>query len=241
MLLHITDRDSFLDTFLLPISKVTDMVVLNIRDKKIDTLVSTSDDAIVSAVYNDDNIKLNTTLNIPDVTKFCRILQCIDKNEFDLEIGTNNISYSSQSVRFKYHFYDDNIIPVPKLDLQKINKLEFNGEFSITPQSLTSLIKGSTIATESNKIYISTKGGEMLGELTDNSRANVDSYGIKLSEDYKGADITSVPLKFEIFRIISSMKFNKIEGKLVSSLGVFTFDLSNGNSAIKFIVSALAN
>ena len=197
---------------------------------------------IVDAIYTDENIDAVTRLNIPDVKKFCRIIQCIDEKTFDLNISANNISYESNTVRFKYHLYDDNLIVIPKLNLAKLDKLDFDGEFTIAHSSVIALIKGSTIATDTNKIYLTIKDDNLFGELTDRARANTDSYGLKLSDTYKGNKFgNAIPLNFEIFRIISSMKFNNINGRLVSSMGVITFGMQLGKANIRFILSALAN
>lgn len=243
MQLTITDKDGFLNNFLVPLSKVTDGTVLSVQNGVISSLIATNDNTvIVNAKYTDESIQATKTLNIPDIKKFCRILQCIDSNTFQLELNANSISYASNSVRFKYHLYDDNIIPVPKLDLAKIDKLEFDGNFTLSYNSIISLIKGSTIATDTNKIYLTVSGSELFGELTDKARANTDSYGLMISDTYDGVQFSSaIPLNFEIFRIISSMKFNNIKGKLVSKMGVFTLDTTLGAADIRFIVSALAN
>lgn len=243
MILKITNRDGFLNNFLLPLSKVTESAVLTVAEKKITSLISTSDNTvIVNAVYNDDNINVAKTLNIPDIKKFCRIIQCIDVQSFDLDISSNNISFSSKAVRFKYHLYDDNIISVPKLNLSKLDKLDFDGEFTLTHPSIIALIKGSTIATDTSKIYISVNDNELLGELTDKTRANTDSYGLIVSEDYQGTQFsTAIPLNFEIFRIISSIKFDTIKGKLVSTMGVMKFDMHTEDTQLTFVISALAN
>jgi len=243
MILAISNKDRFLNNFLIPISRVAESAVLNINGGNISSLISTSDNTvIVNAQYIEplnDSIK---RLNIPDIKKLCRILQCIDEQKLELNLEINSISYKSQNIKFKYHLFDDNIIPEPKLNLSKLDKLDFSGNFTITQGTVSSLIKGSTIATETNKIYISFNDKEVFGELTDKARANTDSYGLKISTDYCGAPISShIPLNFEIFRIISSMKFTEIKSKVASSTGVFVFDMASEEAQLKFIISALAN
>ena len=243
MILNITDKDDILNNFLTPISKVVDSVVMEIKKGVIRALIATNDNTIiVEAFYNDEAINIETKLNIPDVKKLCRVLQCIEEKAFDLNISSNNISYESNTIRFKYHLYDDNIISVPKLNLAKLDKLTFDGEFSFTHNAVIALIKGSMIATDASKIYLTIKDDGLFGELTDKVRANTDSYGLKLTDNYTGNKFTNaIPLNFEIFRIISSMKFNTIKGKLVSSMGVITLNMQLGKSDMKFILSALAN
>lgn len=243
MTLKIKKREQFLNTFLLPLSKVSDSVVLTLEDTKVTALVATSDNTvIVNSVYTDDLIKCSKRLNIPDIKKLCRIIQCIETEELELTLDTNSINYSSPLIRFKYHLYDDSIISVPKLNLAKLDKLDFNGNFNLPHQTVVALIKGSSIATDTSKIYLSFKGTTVYGDLTDRSRANVDSYGLKIADNYNGEPINDhIPLNFEIFRIISSIKFDTLKCKIASSTGVMVFDMNNDNTSLKFIVSALAN
>jgi hypothetical protein len=243
MTLTIADKDKFLNNFITPLSKVADSAVLKITKQKISTLISACDNTIiVSSEYTDEKIDAEKTLNIPDLKKLCRVLSCIEENSFDLDISANYIGYKSNSVRFKYHLYDDNIITTPKVNIEKLKALEFDGSFTLPHISTVSLVKGSTISTESNKLYISVKDNFVTGELTDKMRANIDSYGIKISDNYSGVQFNlPIPLNFEIFRIISSMRFKEIHAKLITKMGVMLFDLNLENTSFKFIISALSN
>lgn len=243
MILKISNKDQLLNNFLIPLSKIADSIVLDVNKDVIKSLISTQDNTvIVDSSFNVPDNQSCKKLNIPDVKKLCRILQCIEEQEIELKLDVNSISYSSNEVRFKYHLYDDSIISVPKLNLAKLDLLEYDGQFTLSYPTMSSLIKGSTIATDTNKIYVSFKETMVYGELTDKARANVDSYGLKIANDYKGIQTKEgIPLNFEIFRIISSIKFDTITGKYASSTGVFIFNMKIANTEMRFIVSALAN
>jgi hypothetical protein len=243
MKLLIKNRDHFINSFLIPLSRVGDSAVLSVEKEQIQSLITTSDNTvIVSASYQLEGNSSIKKLNIPDLKKLCRIIQCIEGESIELELNTNSISYNSSNVKFKYHLYDDSIISVPKLNLSKLDTLNYNGNFTISHTAIGALIKGSTIATETNKIYISFEGQTVKGELTDKSRSNIDSYGISISDDYTGSAINNhIPLNFELFRIISSMKFNFIKSKVAADTGVFIFDMSDNKTSIRFVISALAN
>ena len=87
MILNITDREKFLNNFLLPISKVAESAVLIVKPGQITSLIATSDNTIiVSAQYNDDKINITKTLNVPDIKKFCRILACIEEQEIEFNL-----------------------------------------------------------------------------------------------------------------------------------------------------------
>lgn len=243
MNLKITNKDSFLNNFLSPLSKVTDSAVINVNKGKISSLISTSDNTIiVGSNYFDGNINAVKCLNVPDVKKFVRVVSCIEQESFELDISSNFIGYSSDAIRFKYHLYDDGIITTPKLNLEKIKTFEFDGSFVLPYTAVINLIKGSSISTETNKIYISVKDTTVFGELTDKTRSNIDSYGIKIAENYQGTQFAvPLPLNFEIFRIISSMRFKELQSQIITKLGVMTLDLKLDNADFKFVVSALAN
>jgi hypothetical protein len=243
MMLKIADREKFLNNFLIPLSKISDSAVVKIDKEKITSLVSTSDNTVIvfSEYIESENISFKT-LNIPDLKKLCRVISCIEEKSIELDISSNFIGYKSSNVRFKYYLFDDNIISSPKLNIDKLKAFEFDGKFSFTYNSLLGLIKGSSITTETNKVYLSVKDNIVYGELTDKMRPNVDSYGINISSSYEGTQFAvPVPLNFEVFRIISSMRFNEINSQIITKLGVVTFDLTFDIAKFKFIISALAN
>ena len=243
MTFNISNRDKFLNNFLIPLSKVADSAVIKIENGRASSLVATSDNTVVvSCTYKDNIIQANKILNVPDLKKFCRVISCIEQDNFELDISSNFIGYKSENVRFKYHLYDDGIINSPKLNIDKLNTLEFDGKFTLPYASIINLVKGSSISTETNKLYISVKGNTLLGELTDKTRANIDSYGITISSDYEGTQFASpIPLNFEIFRIISSMRFKELQSRVLTKMGVITMDANLEDAELRFVISALAN
>lgn len=245
MILTLQDREDFLNSFLIPLSRVADSAVLKITaNNNISAIITTSDNTlVVHAVYENIISGIDKNLNIPDLKKFCRVLSCIEEKACVLDITSNHIGYESPAVRFKYYLYEDNIIKTPKqISLEKLKELPFDGKFTIPFASVVSLIKGSSIATETNKIYITFKDNDVFGELTDKTRANTDSYGIKISSDYSGGPINvQLPLNFELFRIISSMKYKALTANIASKRGLITLDTGTETMKMKFIVSALQN
>jgi hypothetical protein len=241
--LCISNREQLLNEYLIPLSKISDNAVFKVEPGKIVTTIATSDNTIISnACYNDDKINVTKTLNIPDLKKLVRVLACIGDTELKFNIANNYIGYNSNDTRFKIHLYDDGIISLPRLNFEKLNTIKFDGKFTLKSVAIANLIKGSTITTDSNKIYISTTSNTVRGDLTDMNRSNVDSYGMMLADDYTGTAIaTPIPLNFEVFRIISSMRFKTLDVQLNSSMNILVFDVTFNSSNMKFVVSALMN
>lgn len=244
MIFNLKNREEFLNNFLAPVGRVADSAVLKLTTNKVSAIITTSDNTLVVYLeYNNIGFEGQKNLNIPDVKKLCRVLSCIEESNCDLDVSLNNISYTSSDVKFKYHLYEDNIIKTSKqINFDKLADMPFDGKFTISHASINSLIKGSSIATETNKIYLSFKDGSVHGELTDKSRANTDSYGIKISADFTGEQINShIPLNFELFRIISSVKFKTLVVDIASKRGLLILTSDTDNTKIKFIASALQN
>lgn len=240
----ISNKTSFVNNFLLPISKLTNSAVVRFETTKITSLISTNDNTIIlNITYNNNHTVSETlTLNIPDVNKLIRILSVIEGTDITIEVSKNNISYTSSTVRFKYHLFEDGIIVCPKLNMARLDGLDFDGKFTLPFINIQNLVKGSSIATDSNKIYLTYKENNVLGELTDKARPNVDSYSINISDSYTGIKInSSIPLNFEIFRIISSMRFKELKCEFSSKTGVYIFTANPENTNVKFVISALAN
>lgn len=244
MILTIPDREDFLNSFLTPLSRVADSAVLKLHTDKISVIIATGDGTlVVHAVYKNILSGIEKNLNIPDLKKLCRVLSCIEDKGCALDISTNHIGFESTTVRFKYYLYEDNIIKTPRqISFERLSEMPFDGKFTIPFTSITSLIKGSSIATESNKIYLTFKDTDVFGELTDKTRANTDSYGIKISSDYDGVQFNaSMPLNFEVFRIISCMKYKALVANIVSKRGLLTLDTGTETTNMKFVISAVQN
>jgi hypothetical protein len=240
VILKIENKDNFLNDFLAPIGKVADNAVIKIEPKKISSLVTSGDSTIITySEYIDNNIDLNVTLNLPEVKKFVKLLSCIEGN-LELSIDTNNISYKSPSVRFKYHLYDDGIIPVPSLNLSKLSAIEFDGKFTTTLQKINGLLKGSIFTDSNEKVYFSINDNQVEVDITDKTRDNTNSFASVISEDYSGIKvINSLPFKFDIIQHISQYKSEIYKVELSSKFSILTFTLNNENVMTKFIVSAL--
>jgi len=241
--LTLKNREDFINNFLAPVSKVVDSVILKIFPGKITSLIATSDNTIIAfAEYLDDSIDIERTLNIPDIKKLVKVLQCIGDSTAQLTLNSNSISYKDANTQFRYHLFADGIITSPKISIDKLKALEPDGRFTITRESIVNLIKGSTITADTNKIYLNMQDGEVYGELTDRSKPNTDSYGIKVSTDFQGVPfIKEYPINFEIIRIISALKFKELKVSLLSKMGVFLFELVSDNTHLVFAVSALQN
>ena len=240
MILKIENKDNFIDDFLSPIGKVADNAVIKIEPKKISSLVSSNDNTIVThSEFLDPSLDQTIALNIPEIKKFVKLLSCIE-GPLELNIDNNSISYKSSQVRFKYHLFDDGIIPVPSLDINKLSTIEFDGRFTTTIQKINGLLKGSIFTDSNEKVYFSIQDNKVEVDITDKTRDNTNSFASIISEDYTGIKLlNTLPFKFDIIQHISQYKSELYKVELSSKFSILTFTLNNENVTTKFIVSAL--
>lgn len=237
--MKIDDKKSFINTFLSPISRLSESSIINISTNKINSLVSSSDGTILLYASTSQLNDVNSKLNIPDINRLIKVLSCISDNEIDLDINTNSIEYESVNSGFKYHLLEDGIISTPTVNLTKLNELEFDLKFEIESDVLNSLLKASAFTTDSDKIYFYTQPNGIYGQLTDNERHNVDVYTHRICESFEGSSITTpTPVNFEIIRIICGIRFDFLKVSVNTSMNVFVFDLEKDDYTLKFIVSA---
>ena len=97
MTLNLTNRSDFVSSFLFPLSRIGNSCILKLSKTGITTLLSAADNTVVlygmyKADLDDD---IDTKLNIPDLQRLIKVLQCIDDDIVKLEVETNKITYTS--------------------------------------------------------------------------------------------------------------------------------------------------
>jgi hypothetical protein len=240
--LKINDKDLFVKLFLQPISKVSDSCCIISEQKSLLCIVSSADNSIILNIrYSfDEGIDFShTILNIPDIKKLIRALDVIEEDSIILNVDRNNLNYKNKNLSFKYHLLENGVINRPKINLEKINNINFDTSFYLTEKAFNDVVRASTFCVDSNKIYFYTEGGKVFGELTDRSRSNVDSFSIDVSSEFSGKDITSLCLNLEVVRILSTNKIKQIKCRINSDLGVVLFEYGNKIINTQYIVSSL--
>jgi hypothetical protein len=236
------NNQQFKRGFLEQICKISDSAVIKIESGYINCICSSPDNSII--LYSRLKIKTEeiispVTLNVGDIKKLIRAFDCVDSEDLTFTVKNNNINYSDTNVQFKYHLLEDGIITQPKINVQKLEELDFNCSFTLTDKALTELLKGSTFSSDSNKVYLSSVGKSLKGNLTDKTKFNIDNFELNISNDFEGQELKDLCLNFEVFRTLSASKFNTLKCKISSKLGVILFLFENSNIVSKYIVSAL--
>lgn len=242
MKLNIKSKKDFIGNVLGPVSNLNDKAVLKIEKDKVSSLTAASDATLI--LYSETKFETESerSINIPDIKKLVRVLECVDVDELALEITSNNVKYTGENFKFTYHLLEDGIIKLPSINVNKINDLKFDVTFKVNEAKLSSLFKGSTFTTETNKLYIYFENNKICGELGDKNRHNSDSFQCILADKFEGATITkTIPINFDTFRLINFNKCQDIEFAINVAYGVVKITLLKDNTKLTYIVSALIN
>lgn len=242
MIVKINNRTEFVDKFLSPISKINENAVIKITDTKISSLATTNDETmILYVVYNStDDPQPICNLNIPDINRLIKVLSCVEPDNMEIEFDKNKLKYKSDNINFKYHLLEDGIISTPSISFDKIKQLNFSTTFKLKSNNISNLIKASTFTVDTDKVYIYTRDGKLCCELTDHQKHNMDSFSRILADTYSGSDLdTPIPLSFEIFRLMSSLRFEECDVSLDPEKRVLLFIVSSGKYTLNFVTVGL--
>lgn len=237
------NRKVFLDKFITPVSKVSDQCIISIYPDHIQTLVTTkSTNPIVYAnvkVNSDLDGKDSLTLNIPDINKLSRILKCLDSEDVIFDVNSNNIEYKSKTMNFKYHLLDDGIIEETPVKLDKIKQLQTNCSFNIDHDIVKDIMKGTTFASDSDKLYFYTKDGKVYAELTDKNVSNMDSVSYLISDNYDGDEFKNdIIIMLEIFKMFYGIT-GRIITKINTKLKMMIFKFEDTDYTLQYIVAPI--
>lgn len=248
MQLKISNRSELVAKFLTPVVKMSDSARLTFSTDKITCLVASADNSLIlhaKCEQQNDEITSPVNLNIPNVTRLINLLSCLPEEEVTVEFADNQIKCRSGDLKFCYHLLDDEIIKTPGIDIDKIKQLDIDVSFFMTKDTLLQTIKASSFTTDTDKLYISTDGTKVIGELTDKQQANVDSFSRPISMSYKGSNIEKpVAINFELLRMIGALRLQrecKVIVRINNENGVVIFDIICDENKLKYITSAYAD
>ncbi|MAF26106.1 hypothetical protein CL634_11135 [bacterium] len=244
MILTIQNRSDFVDSFLSPIGKISERCVIRVDDNNFTSLGATGDGTLIlyTKFKHKNDIEAPVKLNICDVNRLIKVLSYIEKDNIDLQLQDNCISYDDEDIQFKYFLLEDGVLSVPAVSVDKLKKLDYSCSFSLTNNALNNLNKLSLYANDSEKVYLYTKDGCVYGELNDKKRQNINCACIKVSDTFKGDSIEKpIPIKYDNLRTISASQGNSINTFVNTELSVMLFQASNELSNSAYFVSGMVS
>ena len=237
------NKETLINKFMVPISKMVEKCVISLYPDHAQCLVTTHDTNPILYAYVKTTCDLGeekeVCLNLPNINKLNRMLNCITSNEIDLEVNSNNIEYNSPNMKFKYHLLEDGVIDKTPISIEKIKNLKFDSDFIIDKDKAADIMKGTAFATDSNKLYFYTKDGKVYAELTDKEISNTDSVSYFITDEFSGTEIkTPILIDLEIFKLFYGLK-DSIITKINTKNRVLLFKLEDTDYTLQYIVAPL--
>ena len=235
-MLKIRNKQNF-SQYLDSVAKINDSAIFDIDTSGISCLVSSIDNTLVLYTEFKEEQDISRSINVPDLKKLHRVVDTIDESSFELNINNNNLEFRGKNVKFKYHLFEEGFLTKPGLNLQKIKDFDYDINFTVDKSLLQQLFKGSTFASETNKVYFYTEDGKLKAELTDRARHNTDVFAITIADE---VDFTlePLPVNFDNIRLLTSIT-SKYEFSINTEYGVVIVDNSNNTTKLKYIISSL--
>jgi hypothetical protein len=239
----ILDKEIFVTKFLQPISKLADTVAIYPNDNGLYAICSSQDGSSV-VLYAELKIpsilKGIIRLNLPDVKKFVRLIECIDEKIIKLTLRDNHLVYDTDNIRFKYFLLEDSFIQRATLNSEKIKSLKYDSSFILSISKFNEVLKGSSIATDSDKLYFFSKDDVVYAELNDHERHNINNITYRISDSFDGEPIkNALPFNLESIRLLAGIKADNFTVRINNTLKVSLFEIEDTDVSIKFIISAL--
>ena len=236
-------KKDFADNFLGVIGKAIDIVSIKLNKDGLYAVCNKPDTSIILlAKYNKSfNVDQEITLNIGDVKKLLRVIDCIDEDELVFTIESNHLYYKTDKLQFKYHFLDDSVVPKVTLKREKIEALTNDTYFDINTKKLQEILKASSFTTDTNKIYLYGQSDGVYCELGDKEKANTDNISLKVTDKVEGQPFNQViPFNLDIFRILTGVKFETARVGINLKFKVMSFYVKpTDETDFTFVISGL--
>lgn len=235
------DKNSFVYQFLLPLSKLTDNIILNISKDSICATCSTADaGVVVCAEYlSKFDIEKDVVINLPDIKKFLKLLENLDDANINLLYKSNHLSYNNKKIKFNYYLLEDGYVQRCPVSAAKIKNLTHDSEFNFTSENLAEVLRGHSIATDASKVYFFIKDNEVFAELNDREKQNINTIEYHITDEYKGQEFAPIAINLESIRMLLGLRNQTFNVKINNTLKVFLFDINDINISIRFAISAL--
>ena len=236
-------KKDFADNFLSVIGKAVDIVSIKLNKDGLYAVCNKPDTSIILlAKYSKAfNVEQEVTLNIGDVKKLLRVIDCIDEDELVFTIESNHLYYKTDKLQFKYHFLDDSVVPKVTLKREKIEALTNDTFFNIDIKKLQEILKASSFTTDTNKIYLYGQSDGVYCELGDKEKSNTDNISLKVADKVEGQPFNQIiPFNLDIFRILTGVKFDNARVGINLKFKVMSFYVKpTEETDFTFVISGL--
>jgi len=222
--------------FLNSLAKINDSSILEISNDEMYSISASEDRSLFLWASFKGDFGVDTTLNLPSISKLSSIIDIIGSPEIDFNIASNKLEYRGCSVKFDYHLYDDGILNKPKVTLAKIKSLTYDFTFEASKNFIRSLLKNSSIFKGTNKLYIYSEDNHLVWSLADRTMTNSDN--LTIIGDAVDFEMDEFILNLDNIRLLD---FGDCEAVVfnVNKNGIGKLELHSKDLELNYIVTSL--
>ena len=239
---HITISDTFIQSFLKPLSVIFDKGALKIENGNLLFSAFNGNDSIGFRykMEIDSNVD-DRTICVGNLSKFKNLLEkATDLEENDKLIISNNcLKYSSSKWRFKHFLLDESLATVRNFNENIIKDYDEKVSFLLNPEAILDVFQLKAFHTSDvDKVYIKNVDGKLFAFVTDYQKTNTDDMGVLLTEKFEWDNtVDRILIPFEMFKVLKNHK--KVPFKLKSDGNSVLARTIDDGVDIVYIVSQL--
>lgn len=222
--------------FLKCLSRISDKAILEVSDHEMYSIVNSDDRSLFLWATLDGLFGIDTTLNLPSVSKLSDVIEMAGSPEVSLGVMTNKLQYLGSNIKFDYHLHDDGIITKPKITLAKIKSLKYDYVFYVNKDFLKTLLKNSAAFKDTNKLYIYTEDGHLVWSLCDVTKHNTDR--LTVSGGAVSFEMEAFIMKLDNIRLINFDNCLDIKFE-INDTGIGCITLRFPGFVLNYIVTSL--
>lgn len=232
-------KDSFVDSILNPVSKLSENLLLKFENNRAKTIVASPDNTVIlmsSMECQSDNLQTDCAV-IPDCKTFLRLFSGISEALVNLTVDNNLIRYKDKNnFSFKYFLLDEEYIVNKKsLNEEKLKSIKFDTSFVLTKQKFSEIIKFNSIIPDAEKLYFLTDGTNVLAKVGDELKSTSNEIVTLASNSFEGENLNdSFPINIKNI-LLFSFSADLINVEVNKQLKIFKF--TSGDMC--YIVSGL--
>lgn len=222
--------------FLNSLAKINDTSILEISKNNMYSISASEDRSLFLWANLKGDFGIDTTLNLPSLTKLSNTIDIIGSNDISFKIASNKLEYRDSTVKFDYHLYDEGILNKPKVTLAKIQSLTYDYVFEASRDFIKLLLKNSSIFKGTNKLYIYTEDSHLVWSLADRTMTNSDNLtivgvGVEFEMD-------EFILNLDNIRLLDLSECNTITF-YINKNGIGKISLNSEDLELNYIVTSL--
>lgn len=187
-------------------------------------------------------------INIPNLSKFERLLSMNEKETFTFQVVNNSIVYKGTYVKgAKFILNENPPKPISKhITLDWFKQFKTHFKCSLSKQNIKQIIQCAAftgLESSPTKAYFYTDNDNLCVELNDRKQVNVDNMTLNLTSEFEGT-ITKIPIKASTLTLVTCDSSNiTFEAASISqgsvSYEVLLLTVENDNVYLKYMLNAI--